>query len=92
MSKHSVYAWKAQYDGWDVNETQRVWQIEDENQRLKELVADLGLDKGMLKAVIAKTTGVRRALGGRALALRPFESGDRCHRIIFTASCSYEPY
>ena len=54
MSKHTVYAWKAKYGGLEVNEAQRLRQIEDENQRLKKLVADLSLDKEMLKAVIAK--------------------------------------
>ena len=41
VSKHTVYAWKAKYGGLDVNEAQRLRQIEDENQRLKKLVADL---------------------------------------------------
>lgn len=54
MSKHTVYAWKAKYGGLEVDEAQRLRQIEDENQRLKKLVADLSLDKEMLKAVIAK--------------------------------------
>jgi len=54
VSKHTVYAWKAKYGGLEVDEAQRLRQIEDENQRLKKLVADLSLDKEMLKAVIAK--------------------------------------
>ena len=37
-----------------VREAQRLHQLEDENQRLKKLVADLSLDKDMLKAVIEK--------------------------------------
>ena len=37
-----------------VGEAQRLRQLEDENQRLKKLVADLSLDKDMLKSVIAK--------------------------------------
>jgi putative transposase len=37
-----------------VNEAQRFRQLEDENGRLKKLVADLSLDREMLKAVIAK--------------------------------------
>ena len=52
VSKHTIYAWKAKYGGLDVNEAQR--QLEDENHRLKKLVADLSLDKDMLKAVISK--------------------------------------
>jgi putative transposase len=54
VSKHTIYAWKAKYGGMDVNEAQRLRQLEDENSRLKKLVADLSLDREMLKAVIAK--------------------------------------
>ena len=54
VSKHTIYAWKAKYGGLEVNEAQRLRQLEDENHRLKRLVADLSLDKEMLKAVIAK--------------------------------------
>jgi putative transposase len=54
VSKHTIYAWKAKYGGLDVNEAQRLKQLEDENRRLKKLVADLSLDKDMLKAVISK--------------------------------------
>jgi len=54
VSKHTVYAWKAKYGGLEVDEARRLRQIGDENQRLKKLVADLSLDKEMLKAVIAK--------------------------------------
>ena len=54
VSKHTVYAWKAKYGGLEVNEAQRLRQLEDENNRLKRLVADLSLDREMLKAVIAK--------------------------------------
>jgi putative transposase len=54
VSKHTMYAWKAKYGGMDVNEAQRLRSLEDENSRLKRLVADLSLDREMLKAVIAK--------------------------------------
>jgi putative transposase len=54
VSKHTMYAWKAKYGGMDVNEAQRLRLLEDENSRLKRLVADLSLDREMLKAVIAK--------------------------------------
>ncbi len=54
VSKHTIYAWKARYGGLEVNEAQRLKQLEDENGRLKKLVADLSLDREMLKAVIAK--------------------------------------
>jgi putative transposase len=54
VSKHTIYAWKAKYGGLEVSEAQRLRQLEDENSRLKKLVADLSLDREMLKAVIAK--------------------------------------
>jgi putative transposase len=53
-SKHTLYGWKAKYGGLEVYEAQRLRQLEDETGRLKELVADLSLDREMLKAVIAK--------------------------------------
>jgi putative transposase len=54
VSHHTVYAWKAKYGGLEVSEAQRLRELEDENHRLKKLVADLSLDKEMLKAVIVK--------------------------------------
>jgi putative transposase len=54
VSKHTIYAWKAKYGGMDASEAQRLRQLEDENSRLKRLVADLSLDREILKAVIAK--------------------------------------
>ena len=54
VSKHTIYAWKAKYGGLEVSEAQHLRQLEDENRRLKKLVADLSLDKDMLQAVIRK--------------------------------------
>jgi putative transposase len=54
VSKHTIYGWKAKYGGLEVSEAQRLRQLEDENGRLKKLVADLSLEREMLKAVIAK--------------------------------------
>jgi putative transposase len=54
VSKHTIYAWKAKYGGMDVSEAQRLRELEDENRRLKKLVADLSLDKDMLQSVIRK--------------------------------------
>jgi len=54
VSKHTIYGWKAKYGGLEVNEAQRLRSLEDENSRLKRLVADLSLDREMLKAVISK--------------------------------------
>ena len=54
VSKHTIAAWKAKYGGMSVSEAQRLRQLEAENARLKKLVADLSLDKEMLKDVITK--------------------------------------
>jgi putative transposase len=54
VSKHTIYAWKAKYGGLEVSQAQELRQVKDENQRLKKLVADLSLDKEMLKSVISK--------------------------------------
>jgi putative transposase len=54
VSKHTIYAWKAKFGGMEASEGQKLRSLEDENGRLKRLVADLSLDREMLKAVIAK--------------------------------------
>jgi putative transposase len=54
ISAATFYGWKSKFGGMDVSEAQRLRQMEDENRRLKQLVADLSLDKEMLKAVIRK--------------------------------------
>ena len=54
VSKHTIYAWKAKFGGMDASEVQKLRALEDENGRLRRLVADLSLDREMLKAVISK--------------------------------------
>ena len=54
ISAATFYGWKSKFGGMDVSEAPRLRQMEDENRRLKQLVADLSLDKEMLKAVIRK--------------------------------------
>jgi len=54
VSKHMIYAWKSRFGGMDASEAQKLQSLEDENGRLKGLVADLSLDREMLKAVVAK--------------------------------------
>jgi putative transposase len=54
VSDQTLYNWKAKYSGLQVNEAKRLRELEDENRRLKEMVADLSLDKEALKAVIRK--------------------------------------
>jgi putative transposase len=44
VGEHTIYRWKAKFGGLTVSEAQRLKQLEDENRRLKHLVADLTLD------------------------------------------------
>jgi len=54
VSEATFYAWKKRYVGMGVAELRRVRQLEDENRRLKQVVADLTLDKQMLQEVLQK--------------------------------------
>lgn len=54
VSEATYYAWKRKFAGMGVSELRKVRQLEDENRRLKQLVADLTLDKHMLQEVLAK--------------------------------------
>jgi putative transposase len=54
ISEQTFHRWKAKFGGMDVNEARRLKQLEDENRRLKHLVADLTLDNQALRAITAK--------------------------------------
>ena len=54
ISEQTFYRWKKKYGGLGVSELRRLKQLEDENRRLKQLVADLTLDKHMLQEVLRK--------------------------------------
>ena len=54
ISEVTFYRWKKKYAGMGVSELRRLKQLEDENRRLKRLVADLTLDKQMLQEVLSK--------------------------------------
>jgi putative transposase len=54
ITDQTLYNWRAKYSGLDVNEARRLRALEEENRRLKALVADLSLDREALKAVIRK--------------------------------------
>ena len=54
ISGATYYKWKAKYGGLEVSEARRLRQLEDENRRLKQIVADLTLDNQALKTVLAK--------------------------------------
>ncbi len=54
ISEATFYVWKKKYGGLGPSELRRLRQLEEENRRLKQIVADLSLDKAMLQAVVAK--------------------------------------
>ena len=54
ISEATVYRWKSRYGGLETSELRRLKQLEDENRRLKQLVADLSLDNAMLKDIVSK--------------------------------------
>src|SRR5882672_6943578 len=54
ISDATFYVWRKKYQGLGPSELRRLKQLEEENRNLKQLVADLSLDKAMLQAVVAK--------------------------------------
>ncbi len=54
VSQQTYYRWRKKYGGLMPSEMKRLKQLEEENQRLKRLVADLSLDKEMLQEVVRK--------------------------------------
>ena len=54
VSEASFYLWKKKFSGMGVSELSRLRQLEEENNRLKKLVADLSVDKHILQEVLAK--------------------------------------
>lgn len=54
VSEQTFYRWRKKYGGIEAGELRRLKQLEDENRKLKQLVADLSLDKHVLQDVIAK--------------------------------------
>ena len=54
ISEQTLYNWKRKYGGMGVGELRRLKQLEEENRKLKQLVADLSLDKHILQEVVRK--------------------------------------
>mgnify|MGYP001572444403 CR=1 FL=1 len=54
ISEQTFYKWKAKFGGMEVSDVRRLRALEDENRRLKHIVADLTLDNQALKAINAK--------------------------------------
>jgi putative transposase len=54
VSQQTFYRWKKQYVGLEVDQVRQLKQLQEESTRLKQLVADLTLDKAMLQDVLSK--------------------------------------
>ncbi len=67
VSEATFYVWKKKFAHLGVSELRRMRQLEDENRRLKGLVADLTLDKHMLSEALRKNLGRQSWTGGAAL-------------------------
>lgn len=56
ISDATFYKWRTKYGGLSPSELRRLKQLEEENAKLKRLVADLSLDKAMLQDVLSKSS------------------------------------
>ena len=54
VSDASIYKWKAKFGGMEVSEAKRLKTLEDENAKLKKLLAEAMLDNAMLKDIASK--------------------------------------
>jgi putative transposase len=54
ITEQTFFRWRAKYGGLEVSEARRLKGLEDENRRLKKLVAELSLDNAMLKDVVGR--------------------------------------
>lgn len=53
ISKNTFYVWRTKFSGIEINEAKRLREVEDENRRLKRVVADLTLDKQILQDALS---------------------------------------
>ena len=75
VTETTFYQWKKQYTGLDVSELRELKQLRDENRRLKQAVADLTLDRAILRDAFGKKSEPRPTTrgGGRGAAGLPRE-------------------
>ena len=57
VSEATIYNWKAKYGGMEANEVKRMKDLEEENSRLKRIVANLTLENDAIKNVLEKKYG-----------------------------------
>lgn len=56
VSAQTYYRWRREYEGMDKSQAKRLKELERENARLKQLVADLSLDKSILQEALSKNS------------------------------------
>ncbi|MHC2419497.1 putative transposase [Sinorhizobium meliloti] len=66
VSDASIYKWKAKFGGMDVSEAKRLKTLEDENTKLKRLLADAMLDNAALKDLLGKNVWSASSVQGYA--------------------------
>lgn len=66
ISEQTSYRWKAKYSGMSVSDAQKLKKLEDENRRLKKLLAESMLDVAALKDLLEKTDRTRCSPRSRA--------------------------
>src|SRR5215472_7416846 len=76
ITEQTYYRWKKEYGGLRVDQAKRLKRLEQENARLKRLVADLSLDNSILKEVAAGNFSARPAGG------RPWSTRSPCSRYL----------
>jgi putative transposase len=54
ITEQTFYRWRGKYQGLQVSDAKRLRALEDENRRLKKLVADVSLDNAMLKDIVGR--------------------------------------
>jgi putative transposase len=88
VSEATFYRWKKKFQGMGVAELRRLRQLEEENRKLKQLVADLTLDKQMLQDVVKKngetasTTAYNPVSAGCIPGQHPSHLSDIAHAPI----------
>jgi putative transposase len=76
VSQATFYLWRKKFGGLGVSELRRLRQLEEENRKLKQLVADLSLDKAMCRMCWQKSSEARAAQVAGGPSAGPVSSGD----------------
>jgi putative transposase len=70
ISEATLYNWKAKYGGMDISDAKRLRSLEDENRKLKKLLAESMLDQAALKELLTKNVWSAPALQGLSFCYR----------------------